>query len=370
MPLNNSTGGGISEVTSANSDIAVATGTTTPQLTLNSGSTANKIVKLDGDGKLPALDGSQLTNIASSSDVAYLNEQQLIQNIDILRALANGSLAISDYTTMFCDIFSDNNGYSNTIDTGNTTGAYNGTSKKYNNGTGSVTTDQAHNAAFNESGGRGGAKCGAKITMGTVGGTLNSITKSGSSGVTKGYLLDSSKSVIATADFSGNTATFGSPPTLSANTTYYFASDNNGSGFTGHWRSNGTNMYPITSTYLSWVAGLYDGDDSSVYLFEILSANITVSDTPSNRIVQSNTITLSGNSIAYQLYTKKTLAGSGAVQFKVSFDNGSNWSSAKELNTKYTNATTGTSMKIQILLNGSGSGNTSEIENYSLMVWY
>jgi hypothetical protein len=86
--------------------------------------------------------------------------------------------------------------------------------------------------------------------------------------------------------------------------------------------------------------------------------------------VQTNTITVSGNLTAYQLYCKKTIAGSGAVQFKISFDNGSSWSSAKDLNTKYTNSTTGTSIKMQVLLNGKGSGNTAEAENYSLMVWY
>jgi hypothetical protein len=50
-------------VSSANADIAVATGTSTPVLTLNSGTGANQIVKLDGSAKLPAVDGSALTNL-------------------------------------------------------------------------------------------------------------------------------------------------------------------------------------------------------------------------------------------------------------------------------------------------------------------
>ena len=56
-------GGTVTNVSSANGDITVATGTNTPVLTLNSGTGANQIVKLDGSGKLPALDGSQLTNL-------------------------------------------------------------------------------------------------------------------------------------------------------------------------------------------------------------------------------------------------------------------------------------------------------------------
>lgn len=57
------TGGTVTNVTSANGDIDVATGTSTPVLTLNSGTGANQILKLDGAGKLPAVDGSQLTNL-------------------------------------------------------------------------------------------------------------------------------------------------------------------------------------------------------------------------------------------------------------------------------------------------------------------
>jgi hypothetical protein len=62
-------GGAVTSVTSANSDIAVATETTTPVLTLNTGISggagdANKIVKLDGTGKISAgmLPGSTVQN--------------------------------------------------------------------------------------------------------------------------------------------------------------------------------------------------------------------------------------------------------------------------------------------------------------------
>ena len=64
--------GTVTEVSSANADIGVATGTTTPVLTLNSGTGANQIVKLDGTAKLPAVDGSLLINLPSSGgDVVW-----------------------------------------------------------------------------------------------------------------------------------------------------------------------------------------------------------------------------------------------------------------------------------------------------------
>lgn len=53
----------VSQVTSSSSDIAVAFSTSTPLLTLNSGTAANQIVKLDGAAKLPAVDGSLLINL-------------------------------------------------------------------------------------------------------------------------------------------------------------------------------------------------------------------------------------------------------------------------------------------------------------------
>ncbi len=61
-------GGSVTNVSSANSDISIASGTTTPILTLNSGVGSNQIVKLDGAAKLPAVDGSQLTNISTAVD--------------------------------------------------------------------------------------------------------------------------------------------------------------------------------------------------------------------------------------------------------------------------------------------------------------
>lgn len=56
----------VTSVWSSNSDIFVITPTTTPILTLNSWTWPNQIVKLDSNWKLPAIDGSQLTNLPSS----------------------------------------------------------------------------------------------------------------------------------------------------------------------------------------------------------------------------------------------------------------------------------------------------------------
>ena len=58
--------GTVTSVTSANADIAVATGTTTPALTLNSGVAANQILKLNATAQIPAVDGSLLTGFTAA----------------------------------------------------------------------------------------------------------------------------------------------------------------------------------------------------------------------------------------------------------------------------------------------------------------
>ncbi len=78
-------GGTVTAVSSTNADIAVATGTSTPTLTLNTGTTANQIVKLDGTARLPAVDGSQLTNLPSApvQSVAGRTGTITLSNTDI-----------------------------------------------------------------------------------------------------------------------------------------------------------------------------------------------------------------------------------------------------------------------------------------------
>ncbi len=54
--------GSVTSVTSANADIGVASTTSAPVLTLNSGAGANQIVKLNGSSQLPAVSAALLTN--------------------------------------------------------------------------------------------------------------------------------------------------------------------------------------------------------------------------------------------------------------------------------------------------------------------
>ncbi len=59
--------GTVTAVSSANSDISVVSGSSSPILTLNSGAGANQIVKLDASARLPSVDASQLIAINAAN---------------------------------------------------------------------------------------------------------------------------------------------------------------------------------------------------------------------------------------------------------------------------------------------------------------
>lgn len=58
--------GTVTNVSSANSDITVSNTTSTPVLTLNVGTGASQIIRLDSSARLPAVDASNLTNISAA----------------------------------------------------------------------------------------------------------------------------------------------------------------------------------------------------------------------------------------------------------------------------------------------------------------
>ncbi|MGZ3782411.1 MAG: tail fiber domain-containing protein [Pseudobdellovibrionaceae bacterium] len=90
----NNAGGTVTNVSSANVDIGVANGSSTPVLTLNSGTGANQIIKLDTSAKLPAVDGSQLTNL-QASQIPNLSAAKITSGV---LAVAQGGTGQSAYT--------------------------------------------------------------------------------------------------------------------------------------------------------------------------------------------------------------------------------------------------------------------------------
>ncbi len=98
----------LSNVSSANADIAVATGSTTPVLTLNSGTSASQIVKLDGSAKLPAVDGSALINLPSSGAI-------VLHDAQVTSGTGDKDIPLSDETKVRLKVFVKFTSGTNTI---------------------------------------------------------------------------------------------------------------------------------------------------------------------------------------------------------------------------------------------------------------
>ncbi len=84
--------GTVSVVTSSNSDISISNGTTTPTLTLNTGTAANQIVKLNGAAQLPSVSGVNLTGL-NASNIASGTISDAYLSPNVLRA--DGSVSMN-----------------------------------------------------------------------------------------------------------------------------------------------------------------------------------------------------------------------------------------------------------------------------------
>lgn len=92
---------------------------------LNSGTSANNVVQLDGSGKLPAVDGSQLTNMSAADPEA--RNVNIEQAWDLAELKAVTAIAAAG---LFVDVFSAET-YVDTATSANET--YDGTNKLYHN---------------------------------------------------------------------------------------------------------------------------------------------------------------------------------------------------------------------------------------------
>jgi len=100
---------------------------------------------------------------------------------------------------------------------------------------------------------------------------------------TKGYILDASKSVLATTDIINNVSTFTGGFDLIANTTYYLAIDKAGTAYSA--RTDDSVTYPSYSAHINWTGGLdnFNGGDVSNTAFSIVSVSYGDTSTNSTR---------------------------------------------------------------------------------------
>ena len=191
---------------------------------------------------------------------------------------------------------------------------------------------EAHGATINHTAESQTGKSGIKIhTVQACDISALTVEIGGTTDATKCYILDASKSVLATATLSSGVGTFASPYSLSDNTDYYLVADNNGSSYELRNPSSDTN-YPYSGTYFNWVGGLnHNGDESSNntyrWLFNVVSATIdttvNVTVTPAALALSTTSqsplylITISKNNLSLSLSLKSpTIIKTRGYDFK------------------------------------------------------
>lgn len=118
---NGTTWTGVTALVSADIGVTVQGYDATILKAADVGTTASKIVQLDGSARLPAVDGSQLTGISGIDTTARLD----ILELQLQMAISN-ALAANGYTSSFCDVFN-----SDTIGANSTGQTYDGSNKLY-----------------------------------------------------------------------------------------------------------------------------------------------------------------------------------------------------------------------------------------------
>ena len=287
--------------------------------------------------------------------------QTLIQEnaINILINSAGATTTLNDWDTMEADIFTDSDGYLDTIDTGNTTAVF--SSDKYT--TSSNTADE--NSITGWGNGNTTYYRGFDITA-TNNCNLVSATKESSCTATKCYIYNASNELLGTATFSGDIATF-SNVSLTASVSYRIGVGKDGAYYMG--RSSAGQSYPIAKTNITYTgacANIITGGNNDC-AYNLLSITTSIS---SDSIVQTNTETITANPTAHQVYCKNTTTGTGTATYNISFDNGSTWVTNQTFNTKNKSVHNGTQLILKVNLNGAGAGNTAEAENYAVMLFY
>ena len=307
--------------------------------------------------------GTSWVQISSSADAGGWEQDVSQLTLELLRISAEGTLTAPDYDNMFVDYFSDANGQDNTIDTGATTSIF--LTDAYNNGADIPTLDEAHEQAM-ASTTSNTADHGFKITSINAQ-KLLTVTKHASTAATRCQLLDSSKSVLATASFVGDDATF--TYDLLASTTYYVVCDDSGSSHVFYYHPTGTS-YPINKTNINYVLGKNGANPDDDGAYSILS--ITTGAPVANTIIKTNAAALSFTPVYALVHCKDiTLGGTGNVTFDISYDGGATQdSTGNALDTKIA-VVDGSSKNLEITLNlnGTGAGNTASIKDYTVILW-
>ena len=301
--------------------------------------------------------------LSLTSDTSYIADVISQMGLNILINSVAATATLNDYDELFVDNFTDADGTSNTIDTGNTTAGF--SSLSYANYAALVT--EAHGLAIENSGATTNYY-GVKITTHAADVSLISVTKHASCTATKVSLFENDGTPVSSATFSGEVATFATAETLTASTSYRLEFHSDGGSY--NKQNNESPSYPYNETLLDYVGGSRTSGTEDSSMNNIVSLDARLSGAAADSIIQTKAITIPSGVSGHQLYCKNTLAGTGAITYDFSADGGSTWDTDQPLNAKNDfEATMGTSCIIKINLEGTGAGNTAIAENYGIIIF-
>ena len=281
-------------------------------------------------------------NLVADISLTELEQQNLEQSLNILINSTASSSTLNDYDTMFVDIFSDVDGTSDTIDTGNTTSDF--------------STDHYRNYS---------------VTSGYTDETIFT-----SSGVNVLVLKETYTDDVAGLSIKsvGVTLKNSDPVRIARGQLKVFFTDATSTNYL---------MSHTGSTYTAVTADVSEADSIKVIdyvelwvqtnnntvtayckdiIFNILADGV-------NELVQTNAISIDANPTAHQVYCHNVVSGSGSITYDISFDGGTTFITGQPINTKNTSVHDGSSMILKLNTNGVGSGNHSQVYDYGVMLY-
>lgn len=334
------------------------------------------------DNTLYFSDGSSWKAFSSTSDSA--GYEQMISEVilELLRISAEGTLTAPDYNGMYLDYFSDDTGYDNTIDTGNTDANFE--TNEYNNKTYTPNTPTELNpSSYSSSNTDTGVteKRGFKFTCNTDCWLKSCFTIRGtdSNSPNKAYLLASDGTTILDSTTDANAETrltvsgtrydFAGNYKLEAGNDYWIKTDRQGSAYHDTYATSGfsySNSYVnVTQSNRSSTSQPSNTRGIDVYTDSSESGadNLNVQTSPQSiPFVPSYVL----------IHVKdKTLVGTGSITYDIYFDGGTTPdSTGNTLDTKIpVTDGTGKSMVVKFNLNGTGLGNNAKIKDYEVLLW-
>ena len=268
-------------------------------------------------------------DVLYGDDLQKLLSRKLENQIQIIRQEAGQSLSLYDWDKSFGDTFSDSTGYFNTVDTGNTTAIFD--TNKYTNGEIDISTASYDNKSFS---------VGSQDTV-----PMGLFFKSDG---TKVYIVGSDSDKIY--QYSLSTA-------WDISTASY---DNK--------------SFSVGSQDISPTGLFFRPDGTKVYIVGAASDKIhqySTNDTAlQDKVVQTNSKTISGNIKSVQVTALKTTSANASVTVDISTDGGSTWDATDQsLDTMINCDEDNTSLVLKFNLNAPDTESLASIYGYAVQVW-